>query len=52
MALAPLLAVLVALVLFAVLPIWPYSRSWSNRPALLLGVAFTLVIVLWAVQLV
>ena len=39
---------LFALLLFlGFLPIWPWSRGWGPRPAIMLGVFFTFAVVVW-----
>ena len=35
--------------LVAALPIWPWTRGWDYRPAIMLGVFLTFVVVMWAV---
>ncbi len=34
------------------LPVWPWSRGWSYRPAILLSVIFTFAVVVWVTILV
>ena len=41
-----LLLVLLIVLLFAVIPTWPYSRGWGYRPTGLLGAILLVVIVL------
>ncbi|WP_427025537.1 DUF3309 family protein [Aureimonas ureilytica] len=40
------------LMLAGFLPIWPWSRGWSYRPAILLGVVFTFAVMIWVTILV
>ncbi|ALN72168.1 MULTISPECIES: DUF3309 family protein [unclassified Aureimonas] len=40
------------LLLLGFLPIWPWSRGWSYRPALLVGVVFTFAVMIWVTILV
>lgn len=46
------LALFCLLMLVGFLPIWPWSRGWSFRPAILLGVIFTFAIMVWVTILV
>ncbi len=44
---------LFALLMFAALvPIWPWSRRWSYRPAIAFGLVFTLAVVVWITVLI
>jgi hypothetical protein len=47
--LAPYAVTIAFLVLVAVMPIWPWSRRFGARPALSLGIVFTLVAVFAAI---
>ncbi len=42
-----LLLVILILVLLAVLPSWPYSRSWGYYPSGLIGLIVVIVLILW-----
>lgn len=46
---APYAVLIAFLVLVAVMPIWPWSRRFGARPALSLGIIFTLVAVFAAI---
>lgn len=42
-----LVATLALFFLVASLPVWPWSRNLSYRPAILLAVVFTFIVVVW-----
>lgn len=42
-----ILLILVVLILLAVLPAWPYSRTWGYGPSGLLGVILLIVLLVW-----
>ncbi|WP_082653082.1 DUF3309 family protein [Aureimonas sp. AU22] len=46
------LALFAFLMLAALLPIWPWSRGWSYRPAIAFGVFFTVVVMAWVTVLI
>lgn len=46
------LALFALLMLAALLPIWPWSRGWSYRPAIAFGVLFTIVVMAWVTVLI
>lgn len=44
---------LFALLMFAALvPVWPWSRGWSWRPAIAFGVLFTAAVMVWVTVLI
>ncbi len=46
------LALFALLMLAALVPIWPWSRRWSYRPAIAFGLVFTVVVMLWVTVLI
>lgn len=42
-----LLLVILVLVLLAVLPSWPYSRSWGYFPSGIVGIIVVIILILW-----
>lgn len=52
MPIGPALALFLLLMLVALLPVWPWSRSWSYRPAMSFAIAFTVVILGWVTLLI
>ena len=42
-----LLLFIVILVLLAIIPTWPYSRSWGYAPSGVVGLIVVIVLVLW-----
>jgi hypothetical protein len=45
--LSTVLIIVLILILLGALPTWPYSASWGNGPAGILGLVLVVVIVLW-----
>ncbi|WP_185983841.1 DUF3309 family protein [Aureimonas mangrovi] len=52
MTLGATLTLLSLAALVAVLPFWPWSREWDYRPAIMLAVFCTFIVVLWAVFII
>jgi hypothetical protein len=44
-----ILAIILILLLLAVIPAWPYSRSWGAAPGGLIGTLLLVVLILWLV---
>ncbi|HEV8239835.1 MAG TPA: DUF3309 family protein [Thermoanaerobaculia bacterium] len=42
-----LLLIVLIVVLLAVLPSWPYSRSWGYFPSGILGLIVVIILILW-----
>jgi len=42
-----LLLIILVVVLLAVLPSWPYSRSWGYYPSGIVGLIVVIILVLW-----
>jgi hypothetical protein len=42
-----LLVIILILLLFSALPVWPYSRRWGYRGSGILGFLLILLIILW-----
>ena len=42
-----LLLIVLIVVLLAVLPSWPYSRSWGYFPSGIVGLIVVIILVLW-----
>ena len=42
-----LLLIVLIVVLLAILPSWPYSRSWGYFPSGIVGLIVVIVLVLW-----
>jgi Protein of unknown function (DUF3309) len=42
-----LLLIVLIVVLLAVIPSWPYSRSWGYAPSGIVGVIVVILIILW-----
>jgi uncharacterized protein DUF3309 len=42
-----LLLIVLIIVLLAVIPSWPYSRSWGYAPSGIVGVIVVILIILW-----
>ena len=42
-----ILLVILVLLLLAVIPAWPYSRSWGPAPGGLIGTVLVIVLILW-----
>ena len=42
-----LLLIVLVVVLLAVLPSWPYSRSWGYFPSGIVGLIVVIILVLW-----
>ncbi len=46
------LALFALVMLAALVPIWPWSRGWSYRPAIAFAVLFTFFVVVWVTVLI
>ena len=44
---SPLVLLLVVLLLLAVIPRWPYSRSWGYAPSSLVGIVLIVLLLMW-----
>ena len=44
---SPLVLLLVVLLLLAVIPRWPYSRSWGYAPSSLVGIVLNVLLLMW-----
>jgi hypothetical protein len=42
-----LLLIVLIIVLLAVVPSWPYSRSWGYAPSGIVGVIVVILLILW-----
>ena len=42
-----LLLIVLIIVLLAVIPSWPYSRSWGYAPSGIVGVIVVILLILW-----
>lgn len=42
-----ILAIILILLLLAVIPAWPHSRSWGAAPGGLIGTILIIVLILW-----
>ncbi|WP_182086925.1 DUF3309 family protein [Aureimonas sp. ME7] len=49
---AAALALFAFVMLVALVPIWPWSRGWSYRPAIAFAVFFTFLVVVWVTVLI
>ncbi|MBC8130789.1 MAG: DUF3309 domain-containing protein [Rhizobiaceae bacterium] len=52
MTFGPILAIIVLTMLLGSLPLWPWSRGWTNRPAILLVILLATIVIAIALQII